>query len=75
MRDTIHLCQSPYGIGSYVYVDMNGEEQFGYGLWNPENPNDFTPDPECSSKEERARWKKDCKEWNKKISLQPNKSE
>lgn len=36
-----------------------------YGFICVENPNDFHPDPECSTDEERARHKAACEEWNK----------
>lgn len=59
-----NCCKSPYGIGTYTYIDSNtGEKETGYGLWNPKNPNDFYPDYECCTEEEIERWKKDCKEW------------
>ena len=36
-----------------------------YGFICVEDPNDFTPDPESSTEEERARHKAACKVWNK----------
>ena len=36
-----------------------------YGFICVENPNDFTPDPECSTEEERARHKADCEAYSR----------
>lgn len=36
-------------------------EMIGYGLYNPSDPRDFTPDPESCTENELARWKDDCR--------------
>ncbi len=52
-----------WGIGSYWYIDENGEEQIGYGYpWNGMNPNHFTPDPEMSYPNEIENWETAKKE-------------
>lgn len=60
----VHICGHSWGIGIYNYKDENGETQRGYGLFRPENPNDFTPDYECCTEEEIQAWKADCLKWN-----------
>jgi len=39
-------------------------EDTGYGYFPGGDPNDFTPDPECSTDEERARHKEACESWS-----------
>ncbi len=34
-----------------------------YGFFRGGDPNNFTPDPECSTEEERARHKEACEKW------------
>lgn len=36
-----------------------------YGFFPGGDPREFTPDPECSTEEERARWEADCAAWNR----------
>jgi hypothetical protein len=62
----VHVCGNGWGIGSYVYIDEEGEEQFGYGFFRPENPHDFSPDPQCCREEEIEAHKKACEEWDRK---------
>jgi hypothetical protein len=38
---------------------------FGYGYYPGGDPRKFSPDPECSTDEERARWKAACEAWNR----------
>ena len=64
-KPIIHICGSPWGIGSYMYIDENGREQSGYGFARPENPNDFFPDYECCSEKEIAAHQSACEEWNR----------
>jgi hypothetical protein len=40
---------------------LDDAQSVGYGTCIVEDPRDFTPDPECSTPEERARWAADCK--------------
>lgn len=40
-------------------------EDTGYGLFHPENPHDFTPDPEGSTEEERERHRRACEAWDR----------
>lgn len=44
-------------------VEMEAEEQ-GYGNFPGGDPRDFTPDPECSTDEERAAHARDCDAMN-----------
>lgn len=39
-------------------------EDTGYGFFPGGDPNDFHPDPECSTPEERARHKEACAAWS-----------
>lgn len=39
-------------------------EDTGYGFFCGGDPNDFSPDPECSTEEERARHAEACRLWN-----------
>lgn len=41
------------------------DEQIGYGAFHGGDPRDFTPDPECSTDEERAAHKAACDAWNR----------
>lgn len=61
----IFICGSPWGIGTYRYLDGKGEEQVEYGYYNGENPNNFFPDLECCTEKEIAAHKAACEEWNK----------
>ena len=36
-------------------------EMIGYGLYNPADPRDFTPDPDFCTENELAQWKNDCR--------------
>lgn len=36
-------------------------EMIGYGLYNPADPRDFTPDPDSCTENELAQWKNDCR--------------
>lgn len=40
-------------------------EDTSYGYGNPADPCGFTPDPECSTEEERARHRKACEAWER----------
>jgi hypothetical protein len=47
-----------------LLYDLRREaEDTGYGYFPGGDPNTFTPDPECSTEEERARHKADCEAW------------
>ncbi len=35
-----------------------------YGLFHGGDPRNFSPDPDCSTEDERAAWEADCKAWN-----------
>lgn len=67
MSDKIEviLCGHSWGIGTYKYKNEEGQDDYGYGLYRPENPNDFTPDMECCSPEEIKAWETDLAAWNK----------
>ena len=55
-----------WGIGMYTYIDDEGNTECGYGYpWKGMNPDDFTPDPECVTKQEEFNWK-----LSKKFKLQ-----
>lgn len=41
------------------------DEQIGYGAFHGGDPRDFTPDPECSTDEERAAHKAACDAWER----------
>lgn len=41
-------------------VEFEGYDDSVYGTCCVADPRDFDPDPECSTEEERARWKADC---------------
>lgn len=43
--------------------DHAGDE-VGYGFFPGGNPNDFSPDDECSTEEERTAWADACKRWD-----------
>ena len=47
-------------------------EDTGYGFFPGGDPNDFTPDPECSTEEERARHKEACAAWPRVIHAAPH---
>lgn len=47
-------------------------EDTGYGYFPGGDPNDFTPDPECSTEEERARHRAACEAWPKVLSPAPH---
>lgn len=40
-------------------------EETGYGFAHPEDPHDFSPDPECSTLEERERHRTACEAWER----------
>lgn len=40
-------------------------EETGYGFARPEDPNDFTPDAECTSEQERDNHRLACEAWNR----------
>ena len=37
----------------------------GYGFFIGGDPRKFTPDPECSTEQEQAKWKADCEAWDR----------
>lgn len=41
------------------------DEQIGYGAFHGGDPRQFTPDPECSTEEERAAHKAACDAWDR----------
>lgn len=43
-----------------LYDLRRSSEDTGYGFFPGGDPNDFHPDPECSTEEERARHKEAC---------------
>lgn len=48
-----------------LWLDIRrASEETGYGFFCGGDPNDFTPDPECSTEEEQARHKAACEAWN-----------
>lgn len=48
-----------------LWLDMRrAAEDTGYGFFPGGDPNDFHPDPECSTDEERARHAEACRLWN-----------
>lgn len=50
----------------YLADHFQGEaEQTGYGFFCGGDPRRFTPDPECSTEQERAKWKADCEAWER----------
>jgi len=50
---------------SDLLFDMRrSAEDTGYGFFCGGDPNDFTPDPEASTEEERERHKAACESWN-----------
>jgi len=42
-----------------------GQGEPGYGYFCGGDPREFTPDPECSTDEERAAHKRDCEAWER----------
>lgn len=66
--NNLRLCGSSWGIGMYVVRDENGKaEQVGYGLYKPQDPNDFIPDPESCTEQEIANWNADKESFNKGV--------
>jgi len=49
--------------------DRGEETTYGYG--NPSEPHEFTPDPECSTEEERERHRLACEAWDSGEPLIP----
>lgn len=47
-----------------LYVCPYPRQHVGYGGFKGGNPNDFTPDHECSSPEEIERWRAARDKWN-----------
>lgn len=48
-------------------------KQIGYGFFPGGDPREFTPDEECSTPEEQAKWKADCEAYGKgEIGKQPS---
>lgn len=66
------VCGSPWGIGvyNYRYEDENGQEQVEsiYGMGQPANPHDFSPDYECCSPKEIEAWEEACRAWDAEVS-------
>lgn len=48
-----------------LYDIRRASQDVGYGFFPGGDPNEFTPDPECSTEEERARHKSACEEYDK----------
>jgi hypothetical protein len=49
-----------------LLYDMRRQaEDVGYGNFCGGDPRDFTPDPECSTEEERANHKAACEAWDR----------
>jgi hypothetical protein len=46
------------------FVEEAGTIQ-GYGFYRPENPHDFSPDPECCTDEEVANHRSACEAWDR----------
>ena len=61
----VHLLTAPWGIGSYKYIDEEGEWQYGYGFYRPENPHHFSPDQESCRPKEIEAHKAACEAWDK----------
>lgn len=40
-------------------------KEITYGMFHGGDPRDFSPDPESSNEEERARHKEDCAKWDR----------
>lgn len=50
----------------YLAAHFQSEaEQTGYGFFCGGDPRKFTPDPECSTEQERAKWKAECEAWSR----------
>lgn len=47
------------------YLRDIAQPQPQYGMFIGGDPRDFSPDPECSTEEERAAHKRDCEAWNR----------
>lgn len=47
-----------------LYDLRRSSKDTGYGFFCGGDPNDFHPDPECSTDEERARHAEACKAWS-----------
>lgn len=47
-----------------AFLRERGEESV-YGYGNPADPHGFTPDPECSTDEERERHRRACEAWDR----------
>ena len=62
----VHVCGTGWGIGSYRYINEEGQEDMGYGFYRPENPHDYFPDHESCRPEEIAAHKAACDAWDAK---------
>jgi hypothetical protein len=54
---SVLACGSPWGIGTYMWLDEHGSMDASYGFPDPSmNPHDFSPDRECCTEAEVAAW-------------------
>jgi hypothetical protein len=56
-----------------LWMDIRrASEDTGYGFFPGGDPNNFTPDPECSTEEERERHKQACAAWPEVLNPAPH---
>jgi hypothetical protein len=69
---TVIACGHSWGIGGYTYRNEAGEEESGYGLYRPENPNDFFPDEQCCTEQELEAHAEAKRIWDKAHPKEPS---